>query len=162
MFEYSFDLYRPNIGICLINKDKKIFSGKRIDYQNWQMPQGGVDFDENKNYDLYENLYREIYEEIGLLKNHFEILEKTDCMFYNFSENILKNIDKNIYANILGQQQIFFYLKFLGKDSDINLNCYINPEFDDWKWETPNFILENCIEMKKSIYEKVLSNFLNI
>ena len=40
--------YRQGVGIMLANKEKKIFVGKRIDNRAaWQMPQGGVDQDEN-------------------------------------------------------------------------------------------------------------------
>ncbi|GLT67312.1 hypothetical protein SLA2020_396290 [Shorea laevis] len=36
--------YRRNVGICLINTSKKIFTGWRIQIPHtWQMPQGGAD-----------------------------------------------------------------------------------------------------------------------
>ena len=37
--------YRPNVGMMIINNQKKIFVGKRIDHPSnfWQMPQGGID-----------------------------------------------------------------------------------------------------------------------
>ncbi len=49
---------RNGVGIVLLNKDNKIFVAKRIDNPKnfWQMPQGGVDKDE----DFLEAAYREL------------------------------------------------------------------------------------------------------
>ena len=40
---------RIGVGIVLLNKDNKVFVAKRIDNPKdfWQMPQGGVDRDED-------------------------------------------------------------------------------------------------------------------
>ena len=37
--------YRLNVGLMIVNHDKKVFSGQRLDNNNqaWQMPQGGID-----------------------------------------------------------------------------------------------------------------------
>ena len=42
--------YRRGIGIFLINSEKKLWVGKRIDNKNnyWQMPQGGIDKNETE------------------------------------------------------------------------------------------------------------------
>ncbi|HJK87269.1 MAG TPA: NUDIX domain-containing protein, partial [Candidatus Megaira endosymbiont of Hartmannula sinica] len=40
--------FRKGVGMMIINKQNKIFVGKRIDkrQKGWQMPQGDVDLDE--------------------------------------------------------------------------------------------------------------------
>ena len=40
---------RIGVGIVLLNHENKVFVGKRIDNpaNSWQMPQGGVDHNEN-------------------------------------------------------------------------------------------------------------------
>ena len=55
--------YRKCVGLVIINKDNKIFVGKRIDsnLNAWQMPQGGIETGENP---LVAGL-REMEEEIG-------------------------------------------------------------------------------------------------
>ena len=37
--------YRKGVGIFLLNKENKLWVGKRIDFKStfWQMPQGGID-----------------------------------------------------------------------------------------------------------------------
>ena len=54
-------LYRSGIGIMLINHNKEVFVGKRIDNNSdaWQMPQGGLDAGESED----EAMIRELKEE---------------------------------------------------------------------------------------------------
>ena len=48
---------RLGVGIVLLNNENKVFVGKRIDNpkNSWQMPQGGVDQNENFYKQLKEN-----------------------------------------------------------------------------------------------------------
>ena len=81
--------YRPNVGLVILNKENKVFAGKRLpansndkeDY-GWQMPQGGTEFDPN----IEEAMFRELEEETGIAQEHVEIIKQTkDWMFYEFS-----------------------------------------------------------------------------
>ena len=49
---------RSGVGIIVLNKDNKVFVAKRIDnpMNFWQMPQGGIDGDEN----FLKAAYREL------------------------------------------------------------------------------------------------------
>ena len=55
---------RIGVGIVLLNKKNKVFVGKRIDNPEnfWQMPQVGVDQNEN----LLQAAKRELEEETGI------------------------------------------------------------------------------------------------
>ena len=68
---------RNGVGIVLLNKNNKVFVGKRIDNPKnfWQMPQGGVDGDEN----YYDAALRELEEETSIVSVEFihEINKKT-------------------------------------------------------------------------------------
>ena len=56
--------YRPCVGIMLLNQAGLVFVGNRIDTlgDHWQMPQGGIDADE----DPRDAAFRELYEETGV------------------------------------------------------------------------------------------------
>ena len=60
--------YRPNVGAVLFNRDGRVFVARRADLPNaegpaggWQLPQGGIDPDE----DPRAAVLRELAEEIG-------------------------------------------------------------------------------------------------
>ena len=63
---------RIGVGAIVLNNENKIFVGKRKDnpFDNWQMPQGGVD----KNEDYQRALKRELYEETSI--KNIEILKE--------------------------------------------------------------------------------------
>jgi len=67
------DGYRPNVGIVIVNQSDQIFLAKRIGQDAWQLPQGGIDENESE----LEALYRELFEEVGLLPEHIELIAKT-------------------------------------------------------------------------------------
>ena len=46
-------------------------------------------------------------------------------------------------------------VKFLGDDSEININTK-NPEFIEWKWIDIDFLPDSIVLFKKHIYEEVL------
>ena len=72
--------YRPCVGIFLINENKKVFGGRRIDSRAkaWQMPQGGIDPGES----AVEACMREMGEEIGTNAAEF-LREHDDWLYYD-------------------------------------------------------------------------------
>ncbi|KAK2971288.1 hypothetical protein RJ640_001314 [Escallonia rubra] len=75
--------YRKNVGICLVNPSKKIFAASRLDVpDSWQMPQGGID----ENEDPRDAAIRELKEETGVTS--VEVLAEVwilfDIMRYRF------------------------------------------------------------------------------
>ena len=144
-------LYRPNVG-CVILKDDKIFVAKRIGYNTdtWQMPQGGVDFQETH----LQALFRELLEEIGT--NNVEVLKESSySRYYKVSKEASYQAWKGKY---IGQKQKWFLAKFNGKDNEINLQTK-SPEFESWQWFTPEQTIKKAIFFKKDIYIDVLNEF---
>ena len=72
--------YRPCVGIMLLNRDGKVFVGKRIDQtvEGWQMPQGGIDKGETPK----QAVLRELQEEVGTAKAEI-IGEMDDWVTYD-------------------------------------------------------------------------------
>ena len=60
------DGYRKNVGIIICNSESQLLLAGRIANKGWQFPQGGVYQNETTD----EAMYRELYEEVGLVKKN--------------------------------------------------------------------------------------------
>ena len=142
--------YRKCVGMMILNQDNDILIGRRIDQPSgyWQMPQGGIDENENPQ----EAVWREMMEEIGTNKAKL-IYESSQWLSYKIPEEILKTLPwGNIY---IGQTQKWFVFRFTGKNIDINVGTE-NPEFSEWKWSDHNALTDNVVPFKKDLYKKIL------
>ncbi len=142
-------LYRKGVGAFIINNENQIFMAERLDVKNqWQMPQGGVE--ENENLDVA--IFRELQEEIGTDK--FNIISKTNWLKYDLPTDAQKNLSNGKY---IGQQQIWYFLEFLGDNDDINLNFDKHPEFSQWEWVQKETLLDRIINFKKNMYQEIIN-----
>ena len=140
---------RIGVGAIILNHENKVFVGKRKDnpFDKWQMPQGGVDNGE----DYITAMKREILEETSIV--NIKILKEIDGMLeYELPKNLVGIIWKGKFR---GQKQKWFITKFLGKNSDINLQTK-HPEFIEWKWIEVEKLPEVIVYFKKKLYQKLL------
>ena len=148
--------YRRCVGMMILNASNEILVGRRLDHPSgyWQMPQGGIDQNENPQ----EAVWREMMEEIGTNKAK---LYKTSNQWINY-EIPKETLDHLPWGKIyIGQTQKWFIFKFLGKDKDINVETQ-NPEFSEWKWMNCNDLVKNAVPFKKNIYQKILNEFTEL
>jgi len=149
--------YRPAAGIMLVNEHKKVFVGQRIDstLEAWQMPQGGLDEGE----DVEAGALRELEEETGIAASLVEILARSrQELLYDLPEDLVGKLWKGRYR---GQRQIWFLMRFLGRDADINLETS-HPEFRAWKWAEPNDLPDMIVPFKRMLYQNVLGEFAHL
>jgi len=139
---------RKGVGIILLNSENKIFVGKRIDNPKkfWQMPQGGI----NENENFYQAAKRELEEETSV-KSVKLIKELNKWLTYYLPQNLVGKIWKGKYV---GQKQKWFVMKFLGEDKEINVKTK-NPEFLEWKWIEIDKITDVVVDFKLNIYKEV-------
>ena len=140
---------RTGVGIIVLNKQNKIFVGKRKDNpgDKWQMPQGGVDEGE----DYITAMKRELLEETSI--QNIEIIKEIEKIYqYELPENLVGIIWKGKYR---GQKQKWFITRFLGDEKEINLNTK-HAEFIDWKWIEPKLLPEIIVNFKKDLYLNLL------
>ena len=148
--------YRKCVGMMILNTHKEILVGRRLDHPSgyWQMPQGGIDDNENPK----EAVWREMLEEIGT--NKAELIKiSNQWINYDIPSETLKTLpwgDKYI-----GQTQKWFAFLFLGEDNDINVGTD-NPEFSEWKWTRMNSIVDSIVPFKRDVYSKILEEFKDI
>ena len=147
---------RIGVGIILLNHESKVFVGKRIDNPKnfWQMPQGGV----NQNENFLQAAKRELEEETGI-KSVELVKELNGWLEYDLPENLLGKVLEGKYR---GQKQKWFIMKFVGKDNEINVKTK-NPEFLDWKWIEVSKLPSIAVSFKIDLYKKLKEelNFLN-
>ena len=139
---------RSGVGIVLLNKKNEVFVARRLDNAKkfWQMPQGGVD----RNEDYLDAAYRELEEETSI--NNVKLIKKLDGFItYELPKHLIGIIWKGKYK---GQKQKWFVMKFLGPDSDINLKTK-HPEFFEWKWVALDKITDLVVEFKLSVYKEI-------
>jgi putative (di)nucleoside polyphosphate hydrolase len=158
-FKMTQDLpYRRNVGAVLFNRHGKILVARRADFENaegaaggWQLPQGGIDEDE----DPAAAILRELSEEIGTANAEI-IGEHPDWMSYDLPAELIGRAFKGRYR---GQRQKWFALKFLGEDSDIRLDADPHPEFDAWRWADLAELPALAVGFKRPIYETLTLDF---
>jgi putative (di)nucleoside polyphosphate hydrolase len=145
-------VYRPCVGIILINDSREIFIGERINHPGaWQLPQGGMEAGEN----VRDAFFRELSEETGT--RNAEILDiYPEPIRYDFPPGKRARLYNGQYD---GQEQTWVAARFLGDDAEINLNTFHEPEFRAWRWCTPLELLDIIVGFKRPTYERVLGHF---
>lgn len=152
--------YRPCVGVAVFNRAGCVFIGKRRDGPEhvdathaWQMPQGGVDPDE----DPWPAALRELCEETGI-RSVEKLGEIADWLSYDIPREIVGQAWKGKYR---GQTQKWFAVRFTGDDSEIAVNrpSGHEPEFTAWRWERLENLPALIIPFKRQVYERVVKEF---
>jgi len=144
------DGYRPNVGIILVNGRNEVFWGKRVREHSWQFPQGGIKRGESPE----QAMYRELHEEVGLKPEHLRIIARTrEWLRYEVPEQWVRREWRGHYR---GQKQIWFLLRLVGRDTDVDLRASDHPEFDAWRWHDYWIPLDSVIEFKRKVYHQAL------
>jgi putative (di)nucleoside polyphosphate hydrolase len=148
--------YRLNVGAMLFSRQGKVFVGKRAGLHadqaslGWQMPQGGIDADE----DPARAVFRELREEIGT--DAAEIIgEYPGWLSYDFPPELVVPYRDQFR----GQTQRWFALRFTGLDHMIRLDADPHPEFDAWRWVDLSELASLAVVFKRPIYEVLVRKF---
>jgi putative (di)nucleoside polyphosphate hydrolase len=146
--------YRPAAGVMLVNRDGQVWVGQRLDssLEAWQMPQGGLDPDE----DPLDGALRELEEETGISRALVEIVARApEELYYDLPERLVGVVWKQKWR---GQRQTWFLARFLGRDDDVNLQT-AEPEFRAWRWSDVDDLPKLIVPFKKQLYEDVIAAF---
>ncbi len=155
--------YRPNVGIALFNAAGLVLIGRRyrddgpeiiLPGLEWQMPQGGINADENPR----DAVMRELWEETGVTRADY--LGETDWMTYEFPP--YGGPPTHRLAKFRGQRQKWFALRFVGDDSESDPLATRNgqpPEFDRWRWEQLDRVAALVVPFRQQVYATVATAF---
>jgi putative (di)nucleoside polyphosphate hydrolase len=156
--------YRPCVGVMVLNRAGLVFIGRRIEGPEhidathaWQMPQGGIDKDE----EAWPAALRELREETNI-RSVERIGEIADWLTYDIPREIVGQAWKGKYR---GQTQKWFALRFTGNDSEIdvdNPDGAHEPEFAGWRWEPMQNVPDLVVPFKRAVYERVVREFRHL
>lgn len=158
--------YRPCVGIMVLNGAGLVWAGRRIPVGNseydgspqlWQMPQGGID----ENEDALEAAYRELFEETGM-RSVTLLASARDWIHYDLPPQL---IGIGLRGKFRGQAQRWFAFRFTGDESEIRINPPPGghtAEFDAWEWKPMHTLPDLIVAFKRDVYEKVVAEFAHL
>ncbi len=142
--------FRPNVAIVICNRAGRLLWAKRLGQSAWQFPQGGIKQGEK----LEQALYRELGEEVGLSEIDVKVLHQTaDWFYYRLPEHYIRYHSDPL---CIGQKQKWFLLSLESDDSQVSLTAAGQPEFDDWRWVSYWYPINQVIEFKREVYRSAL------
>jgi putative (di)nucleoside polyphosphate hydrolase len=155
--------YRLNVGIALFNRNGQVLIARRLGDDGpetvlpgyeWQMPQGGIGPGEDQE----AAARRELWEETSV--TNVQVLGCTDApLCYEFPPY---DGPSHKLSAFKGQQQIWFAMRFMGDDCEIDVTRVHNaaePDFSSWRWENLDTVVHLVVPFRREVYRAVAHAF---
>ncbi len=150
------DGYRLNVGIVIANGSGDVLWARRVRQGGWQFPQGGIAKGETPE----DALYRELHEETGLQPDQVEVWGVTrGWLRYRLPKKMVRPSNGQ---TCIGQKQKWFLLRLKADDSAVHFNGSEKPEFDQWKWVSYWYPLNQIVDFKRDVYQRMLKELSSV
>lgn len=155
--------YRPNVGVALFDREGRVLIARRLEDDGpevigpgyeWQMPQGGIDPQE----DAEAAAFRELEEETGVASATI-LGAHPDWLTYEFPPY---SGPPHRLAAFRGQCQRWFAMRFTGEDAEIDVTRSTEAapqEFSEWRWERLETAVGLVVPFKREVYRSVAAAF---
>lgn len=141
--------FRAGAGSVIINDKGLVLAMERADLPGaWQLPQGGIEADEEP----LQTALREIFEETGIPENDLEFLD-------SYPEPLVYELPAIAWSEKTGRGQVqyWFLFRFTGSDDAIDVKS--GGEFRAWKWAPFDSLLNSVVDFRKPVYRRLAEQF---
>jgi putative (di)nucleoside polyphosphate hydrolase len=145
------DFFRANVGIVVTNNNQQVLALERSDHPgSWQLPQGGIKFDELPA----KAALRELWEETAILSDSLEFIQEAkEWLVYELPENLRSAKTGR------GQAQKWFHFQLIPPHDSIHLEQAVDQEFSAWRWVFLRELIKTTISFRRDIYRKIEVEF---
>ena len=143
--------FRSNVGIILLDRERRVLIAGRRGRSGWQFPQGGVLEAES----VEQAMYRELREEVGLLPEDVELAGATqDWIRYRLPDKYVRREKQPL---CVGQKQRWFLLNLVSGPDRLQFDSTDEPEFDCCQWVDYWRPVKEVIYFKRRAYVAALT-----
>lgn len=147
--------FRAGVVMVVRRDDGRILACERRDVPgSWQLPQGGIDPDENPA----DAARRELAEETGLHGDVVRLVsELPEWIVYEWPPSL--EVSK-FGKNVRGQAQKWFLFGLVESGPTLVEPEIDGREFGDWTWLDPHDLLDRVVEWRRDAYRRAFSRLL--
>ncbi len=141
--------FRAGAGAVIINSKGQPLLLERLDITgSWQLPQGGLDKDEEP----YPAVLREVEEETGITPGELELIA-------SYPEPLAYELPPQARKKKTGRGQViyFFLFRFTGDEEALDLSQ--SKEFGSWRWSSARRMVELAVDFRMSVYRRLAEHF---
>ena len=141
--------FRVGAGAVIINSAGLVFATERKGIPGaWQLPQGGLDLNEEP----LQAVYRELFEETGIRAKDLKLL---GCYPEPLAYELPAELRKPKTGR--GQVQYWFLFRYLGEETMIDVKS--GGEAKTWQWMPFGNLLNTVVHFRKPLYAKLYDRF---
>jgi putative (di)nucleoside polyphosphate hydrolase len=145
------NVFRAGVGAVITNAKGRVLAFERVNVPGaWQLPQGGLEADEEP----MEAVFREVEEETGIAKKSLRLLAE-------YPEWLAYELDKSKQGGKHGRGQVqkWFLFRFKGLPEEIRPEKAHEVEFSRWKWTSFTRLAKETVPFRRVIYKKLAVGF---